>query len=343
MSVADLSKRLGKSWPAIEKAGAEATAQLDQLKPLLDGKDSADISVVVFGSLARREWTTGSDLDWTMLIDGEAEHGHAITAHEVATALSSAGFAEPGATQTFGTLTFSHDLIHQIGGLDDSNRNTTRRLLLLLESRPANRREAYDRVIKGILRRYLQNDFRPFRLKVPRFLLNDLNRFWRTMCVDYASKYREQAGKKGALRNLKLRLSRKLIFASGLLTCFFCDDAWIQQRSPQLAAKPDVEGLVEYLLPFVDRTPLDILAEAVNPAERPDTAGLLFDSYNTFLEKLDQEEIRRQLESLIPATAVKDREFKAMEEIAERFQEGLEQLFFDDPRFLPLTRKYGVF
>jgi len=37
---------------------------------------SQDTSLVVFGSLARGEWTTGSDLDWTYLIDGGAKSAH---------------------------------------------------------------------------------------------------------------------------------------------------------------------------------------------------------------------------------------------------------------------------
>ncbi|MCI0335171.1 MAG: nucleotidyltransferase domain-containing protein [Planctomycetes bacterium] len=346
MSVAKLSSDLMKDWLAIEKADKESAAQLAQVKKIVEGNgiDSADLSVVVFGSLARREWTSGSDLDWTIVIDGEAEQRHAITAHELGDLLGKAGFIKPGPTGIFGNLTFSHELIHQIGGQDDSNRNTTRRLLLLLESKPVNRREAYDRVIKGILRRYLQNDFRPFYLKVPLFLLNDLNRFWRTMCVDYASKYREQAGKKWALRNVKLRLSRKLIFASGLLTCFQSDPEWIKQRSPQLAEKPTDEGLVEYLLPYVDRSPLDILAESAGAEATPATAEMLFDSYNAFLEKLDQEQIRKHLEELKPEEASSDEVFQSMQTAAEEFQQGLEWLFFDDSkRLAKLTRRYGVF
>ncbi len=31
-------------------------------------------------------------------------------------------------------MAFSHDIIHQIGGQDDTNKNTTQRILLLLES-----------------------------------------------------------------------------------------------------------------------------------------------------------------------------------------------------------------
>jgi hypothetical protein len=42
---------------------------------------------------------------------------------------------EVGREGLFGSMAFSHDLVHQIGGEDDTNRNTTRRILLLLESK----------------------------------------------------------------------------------------------------------------------------------------------------------------------------------------------------------------
>ncbi len=201
MSLDELKKRCGRGWPAIDRARVAAEEKIVTLRRLLEqeestrGKlDSEDISIVVFGSLARCEWTSSSDLDWTFLIDAGADHEHANTAHRFGELLKETGFTPPGPTGIFGNLAFSHNIIHQIGGPDDSNRNTTQRMLLLLESRPINRRDAYDRVIFGILRRYLQNDFREFRFKVPRFLLNDLHRFWRTMCVDYASKFRERSG-----------------------------------------------------------------------------------------------------------------------------------------------------
>jgi hypothetical protein len=68
----------------------------------------------------------------------------------------------------------------------------TRRLLLLLESdsiSASESKQVYDRVISGILYRYVEEDAsfvsgHEKKSRIPRFLLNDVVRFWRTMAVD---------------------------------------------------------------------------------------------------------------------------------------------------------------
>src|SRR5258706_10838930 len=159
----------------------------------------------------------------------------------------------------------SHGLVHNIGGEDDLNSNTTRRVLLLLESLPIGNREAYDRVRRQILRRYLIDDrgltYGSSGIRVPRFLLNDLTRYWRTITVDFVYKQRSDRDGKWALRNAKLRLSRKLIFASGLLTCFFCHlDADAAEARDALKDSKDVAPLTNYIERLLSLTPLEMVA-----------------------------------------------------------------------------------
>lgn len=82
-----------------------------------------DCSLVVFGSTARGEATTGSDVDWTLLIDGAGKAEHRRVALEIASVLKDLKLKDPRAGGAFGAMAVSHDAIYKIGGEADSNRN----------------------------------------------------------------------------------------------------------------------------------------------------------------------------------------------------------------------------
>ena len=313
---------------------------------------SEDTSLVVFGSLARGEWTSASDLDCTYLIDGQANSDHLLIAQKIQKVLDNhkEKFRPPGRTGTFGNLAFSHDIIHQIGGQNDTNRNTTQRILLLLESCTIGRgNQAYERVIRGVVNRYLEEDNHLLiadttRYRVPRFLLNDIVRFWRTMAVDFASKQRHRAGAGWGLRNAKLRMSRKLIFASGLLVCFGCNlGAALQEKIS--SAESDIKlNLVNHIREQVRLTPLDILARSMERYRVAHAvAQSLFRAYAEFLNILDDNRSRGALENLRAADSRIDPTFGRVREISKAFEDALDQVFFENSLLTPLTRKYGVF
>jgi predicted nucleotidyltransferase len=338
---------LGAEWPAIMEARERAEEMLQRLRGALEEYLPGGTTFVVYGSLARRELTQGSDVDWTLLVDAAASRSHQELVSEVRRRLKRLGLVEPTATGSFGRLTFSHDLIHKIGGDDDTNRNTTQRILLLLESVAVGNPGVHASVVDGVLRRYIEEDLQvagdsPFR--VPRFLQNDIARYWRTMAVDFAHKRRERSGSGWALRTAKLRLSRKLIYATGLLNCFSCKYELSPERYPDSLTA--TERVVSHLSELVRKTPLDIVARTVLLffGEFSVPARELFGAYDEFLRFLDDESNREHLEQLRPDRAPGDRVYEDVRLLGERFQQALTTMFFDSATPLSdLTKRYGVF
>ena len=335
------------------KASDQIRRDLDEILSTGVGDyTSEDASLVVFGSLARDEWTSASDLDWTYLIDGQADPAHLLITQEVHSAIERHDdkFRPPGQTGTFGNVAFSHDLVHQIGGQHDTNRNMTQRILLLLESKPiGKRRDAYDRVVKAVISRYLEEDNHLLTqdgksYRVPRFLLNDIVRFWRTMAVDFASKQRDRGGKGWGTRNAKLRMSRKLIFASGLLICFGCQlDTELRSRIPS-GNGGIKQTLVNYLSECISLTPLQVVARATLVHAVPEQITEdLFSSYAAFLAMLDNASEREALEQLRAEDSRTDKLFARVRSMSEQFERALDKIFFETKAIAPLTRKYGVF
>jgi predicted nucleotidyltransferase len=68
----------------VRTASAKKRQDLDAVLSEGMGKyANEDTSLVVFGSLARDEWTSGSDLDWTFLINSAANPEHLNIAQDI--------------------------------------------------------------------------------------------------------------------------------------------------------------------------------------------------------------------------------------------------------------------
>ncbi|TWT91147.1 hypothetical protein Mal64_15460 [Pseudobythopirellula maris] len=350
----EVCKWLGKSYPTIDQARDRSKTQINNLPSHLVGLTFAESTgFLVFGSLARSEFTEGSDLDWTLLVDGPSELDHYQTSLEVRKRLVKEDLIEPGTSGLFGGITSGHELLHNIGGLEDTNANMTRRLLLLLESVAIEGSTTRNKVIAKLLERYVRygssvETFSADGLKPPRFLLNDFVRFWRTMAVDYAAKKWLQADKKWALRNAKLRFSRKLIFMKGLLLCLDCELfpkewPWKDLNAADYEGMPE-SRLQEGLKRLIDLPALDTLCRSaiLLGAKEPVAAALR--SYDLFLSTLNDASQREHLKGVPFEDAEMDETFSQLRVAGKEFGQALETLLFDShPKMTALAKEYGVF
>lgn len=106
--MATLAKATSHTWPNIAEAAAAACMKQEELRARLEENgpllSHSDTSLVVFGSLARQEWTDQSDIDWTLLIDASADVAHEELVQQLSDLIRSVG-KPPGREQSFGTMT----------------------------------------------------------------------------------------------------------------------------------------------------------------------------------------------------------------------------------------------
>jgi hypothetical protein len=205
-----LSAATGAEFPALVAARERTERKLEERRRALgDVERDEDLAVVLMGSWGRLEVTGGSDNDFMCLVDGHPRTEIRLSVTQAWEKMGSHG-KRPGNEDIFGVPAFSSDL-RTIGLEDDGNKNLTRRMLLLLESRWALGEEVFRKVKREVLGDYLRDldkDYHP-----PRFLLNDIFRYWRTIAVDFERKHRDRDGEEWGLRNAKLRTSRPMLEA----------------------------------------------------------------------------------------------------------------------------------
>lgn len=95
-AVDELAQRLGTHWPNIAGARLAAANKLAEYSDALRDSWSPDAAIVFYGSLARHEWTSGSDVDWTPLVDGPAVPDRMRAVREIRDQLAKVEAKAPG-------------------------------------------------------------------------------------------------------------------------------------------------------------------------------------------------------------------------------------------------------
>jgi len=197
----------------------------------------------------------------------------------------------------------------------------------MLESIPVTGEGLYQAVRGEILSRYLDESVKPYR--PPRFFLNDVVRYWRTICVDFAGKEREGPEKWG-LRNAKLRTSRKILFAGGLLPILDCF------RFETLEMRAFLDG--ELSLPPTDR-----IARSFMDNGASDAGARTLGAYDEFVGRMNETDFRRALQDVTRRDAAHSTAFADVQRIGRDLEGGLLALLYET-RYLPdVVRDFAIF
>lgn len=242
-----------------------------------------DFCVYVTGSLGRHEASNQSDLDLFFinenkqyskitktLIDADIIRRSRITGFE--------DFSNDGQYLVVHNI---NDIISNIGSQnDDSDNYFTARMLLLLESEHIYNKNKYYEYKKNVIDAYWRDyhdheeNFRPV------FIVNDILRYWRTLCLNYEHKRNfkiedEMKKKKIHLKNLKLKFSR-------LLTCFSAIIPIVNHRPP---VNP------EFIFELLNKKPLDRVESVCKSDKDKKCMDDIKKEYRYFLELDDMERI----------------------------------------------------
>jgi hypothetical protein len=318
-----LSEASGRDFPNLFDARKRTAEGLEDRRNALEElRRDDDVAIVLMGSWGRAEVTSESDDDFMVLVRGDHEDvSPAIS--DVEQVLDRAA----GDQGIFGKPVSSRKLIERIGLEEDSNSNLSRRLLLLLESVPVAGDSVHAEVRAELADRYLDASVKNYR--PPRFLLNDVIRYWRTMCVDFAGKERKGPEKWG-IRNAKLRTSRKVLFAGGLFPVFEC-------------AKLPREGMADFLKGQMCLPPTDRIAQVFLVHGAADWGGRTLGAYDDFVGLLNDRAFREELKEVTRDTAKGSPAFQEAARLGKELDRGLLALLFETESLSKLAREYVVF
>lgn len=268
-----------------EKIGA-----LESIKPF------QDLCIFVCGSYGRKEAHQGSDLD-IFFINYAIEDNplkksklnkvdEILLFADVIKTLETLKFPPLSNDGEFLQIHSLDNILKNLGSPNDDYANYfTTRLLLILESTPIFNKELHQKIIKKSVAKYFidyedhSENFKPI------FLLNDVIRFWKTMCLNYENKRikhieNQEEKIKHQLKNLKLKFSRMTICYSMIIP---------------LSSQADEAINEQYIVDLAQRTPLERLEQCARRNECLELYQDIAKKYLYFLNEVSNKDIKEKL------------------------------------------------
>lgn len=245
-------------------------------------------SMAIFcaGSLAREELGNKSDLDLFFVAKESKEPYPPLVEYtlfgDVILKNRELKFQEFSNGGRFLKVQYADELVGKAGTpIDDSENLFTTRMLLILESKWIFGERRYEEYLNEVVKNYFR-DSRGKKNFKPLFLLNDLLRYWRTLCLNYEQR-RLDPMQPWRKKNVNLRFSRMITVFSTVLALI----------SGPLQSAEDVMQLCS-------KTPLERLAFALDGIDEPklnEEFGDVLDSYEQFLTWKEHDDIEGLLKT----------------------------------------------
>jgi predicted nucleotidyltransferase len=243
-----------------------------------------ELCIYVTGSYGRLEGSDYSDLDVFFVSPGSSSDNlvprtkKTLLDADLIRLIEELDFPPFSNDAQYLQVHYLDDMKRELGSPSDDYRNYfTARMLLLLESRPLAGEAVYEQMLEEVISTYYRDyhdhetDFRPV------FLVNDIVRFWKTLCLNYEHKRNRPAKDRGErskahLRNFKLKFSRMATCLSSII---------VLSRNRGVIAPEEVLSLVR-------EPPLDRIALALGGSSNAaDLYNQVLKEYAWFLEATD--------------------------------------------------------
>ena len=287
-----------QSHPGLASRRAESRARLADVRDAFKDCDTIrnrSLAVFCAGSLARMEAGAKSDLDLFVTTDEDGKPLGRLFEIELFSELMAINrkleFPDFSNDGEYLQIHRMEDLKSLTGSrFDDSANLFTARMLLILESQPVANDGVYGEHLHEILGHYYRDrkGEKPFR---PIFLLNDLLRYWRTLCLNY-EQHRHDTQQPFRKKNVNLKFSRMLTVFGTVLP---------------LVSRP--VDTVEELEALCKKTPLERLAvglDLLNDSRLKGRWSEILDGYKEFLswkENADVETFLTEYKDLVDERA----------------------------------------
>lgn len=283
--------------------------RIEQIRNFIQGSpegkegEAQGLGWVVTGSLGRLEALEASDVDLMLLIPSGLKAGDFKDLDQTIRAkLREALKIKVSNGENLTSPTSQEDIASpsRIGGDHDNVTFLTKRILLLTESRAIGRPEPRLAFRDAIFKAYFERAQTKGRHLLS--LINDLTRYYRTVCVDYKSRI-DHERKPFAARNMKLRHSRKYWFFSTMMATVAA-----AARFEHNLDRAEIEAKS-----LLDKTPTERLLGSLEQANMLQHAVVIC-WYNRFLGLIGDPRVRTELESTSHAERYRSDAFRELKE-----------------------------